>query len=323
MIIIKHQDVSMTTLLWIQTGSCGGETMSILCADSPSLEELVAEYGIEILWQPSLSVAPRPHLDALIQAIADDSQALDILCIEGSIVTGPNGSGMYDPFGKRSKMSLVLQLAEKAGYVIAMGSCAAFGGVHAAPPNPTDCLGLQFEKAQPGGLMSPEWRSRRGTPVINISGCPTHPNAMTKTLAMLAAGVPIELDHLNRPKAFFNSMVHQGCTRNEYHEYDIEDTEFGGKGCMFFNLGCQGPNTLAVCNSELWNGRSSKTRAGVPCFGCTNPDFPSDNDLFRTEKIGPIPVKLPLGVERANYMAYKSLAHEAAPVRLLKKTMDP
>jgi len=312
----------MTTLLWLQTGSCGGDTMSILCADSPSLEELVDEYGIELIWQPSLSIDPMQTLDTLLDAIMEGRQVLDILCIEGSIITGPNGSGMYDPYGERSKMSLVLQLAEKAEYLVAMGTCAAYGGVHSAPPNPTDCLGLQFDKETPGGLLPAEWRSRKGLPVINISGCPAHPNAMTKTLAMLAAGFALELDHINRPKAFFNTMVHQGCTRNESHEYDVEDSEFGDKGCMFFNLGCQGPVTAAICNSELWNGRNSKTRAGVPCFGCTSPKFPLDHDLFSTEKIGPIPVNLPLGVERANYMAYKSLAHDAAPERVLNKTMD-
>jgi NiFe hydrogenase small subunit HydA len=313
----------MTTLLWLQTGSCGGDTMSILCADSPSLEELVDGYGIQILWQPSLSVGPASGLEALIEAILKNEQPLDLLCIEGSIITGPNGSGMYDPYRGRSKMSLVRELAGKAEYVIAMGTCAAFGGVHAAPPNPTDCLGLQFDRKVPGGLLPIEWRSRKGMPVINVSGCPAHPNTMAKTLAMLASGLPMELDPLNRPRAFFNTLVHQGCTRNEYHEYHVEDTAFGERGCLFFNLGCQGPTTLANCNTELWNGRSSKTRAGVPCFGCTSPDFPLDQDLFRTEKIGAVPVRLPLGVERANYMAYKSLAHEAAPERVLDKTMDP
>jgi len=313
----------MATLLWLQTGSCGGDTMAILCADSPSLEELLGDYGIEMLWQPSLSMGPAGTLDALIEAIIEDRQVLDILCVEGSIMTGPNGSGMYDPYRGRSKMSLIRQLVEKAGYVVAMGTCAAYGGVHSAPPNPTDCLGLQFDKKMPGGLLAAEWRSGKGLPVINVSGCPAHPNAMTKTLAMLSTGFPMELDHLSRPKAFFNTMVHQGCTRGEYHEYDVEDTTFGGKGCMFFNLGCQGPVTMAICNTELWNGRSSKNRAGVPCFGCTSPDFPQDHDLFVTEKIGTIPLHLPLGVERSNYMAYKSLAHEAAPFRVLDKTMDP
>jgi hydrogenase small subunit len=313
----------MTTLLWLQTGACGGDTMSILCADSPSLEELLDQYGIDMLWQPSLSSEPKGKLDALIEAILKEEQRLDILCIEGSIMTGPNGSGLYDSYRGRSKMSLVRELAEKCRHLVAMGTCAAFGGVHAAPPNPTDCIGLQFDKKIPGGLLPAEWRSRAGAPVINVSGCPAHPNAMTKTLAILASGLTLELDHLNRPKAFFNSLVHQGCTRNEYHEYDVEDSTFGEKGCLFFNLGCQGPTTHAICNTELWNGRSSKTRAGTPCFGCTSPEFPLDQDLFRTEKIGAVPIHLPLGVERANYMAYKSLAHEAAPERVLNKEMDP
>jgi NiFe hydrogenase small subunit HydA len=312
----------MTTVLWLQTGTCGGDTISLLCADSPSLEELVDNYRIEFLWQPSLSMAPAGRLDALIDSILADEQPLDILCIEGSLITGPHGSGMYDSYRGRSKISWVKRLAEKAGYLVAMGTCAAFGGVHAAPPNPTDCLGLQFDRAAPGGLLPIEWRSRHELPVINLAGCPTHPNVMTKMLAMLASGLPVELDALNRPKAFFNTLVHQGCTRNEYHEYDVEDDAFGERGCLFFNLGCQGPATLAVCNTELWNGRSSKTRAGVPCFGCTSPDFPLDQDLFRTEKIGAVPVRLPLGVERAHYIAYKSLAHEAAPARVLNKTMD-
>lgn len=312
----------MPNLIWLQTGACSGDTMSILCADSPSLEELVDEYNLDILWHPSLSHKPVNDLAETIEAVLDDSQRLDILCVEGSIVTGPNGSGMYDTFRGKSKMSIVEALVEKAGVVVAVGTCAAFGGVHAAAPNPTDSVGLQFDKESPGGLLPPNWVSRNALPVINVAGCPAHPNTMTKSLAMLASGMPLELDDLNRPKAFFSTTVHQGCTRNEYHEYDIEEHVPGERACLFFNLGCQGPLTLATCNSELWNGRSSKTRAGVPCFGCTSPGFPLDKDLFRTEKIGDIPAKLPLGVERANYMAYKSLAREAAPDRLVKREME-
>jgi len=140
---------------------------------------------------------------------------------------------------------------------------------------------------------------------------------------MVLAGLPLELDHINRPTAFFSSLVHQGCTRNEYHEYDVEDNVLGGRGCMFFNLGCQGPMTIAPCNTELWNGHSSKTRAGTPCVGCTSPDFPRDGDLFVTEKIGAVPRTLPLGVGRARYMAYKNLAKAAAPERVVKREMEP
>jgi len=159
--------------------------------------------------------------------------------------------------------------------------------------------------------------------VINLAGCPTHPTTITRSLAMIAQGLPLELDGLNRPRAFYGSTVHQGCTRNEYHEYNLEETQLGGRGCLFFNLGCRGPQTVAPCNSELWNGQNSKTRAGVPCFGCTSPDFPANRDLFVTPKIGVVPKFLPLGVARAKYMAYKNLARAAAPERVVKREMEP
>lgn len=313
----------MPSLMWLQTGSCGGDSLALLSAESPSFEQLISLHGIELLWHPSFSSAPTSHLAQLITDIEADRRSLDILCIEGSIVTGPQGTGLFDSWHGRAKSHLVRALAEKAGAVVAVGTCAAFGGVHAAPPNPSDCIGLQFDHAKKGGLLPFEWRSRLGLPVINIAGCPAHPHATTQTLAWLATGLPLELDGLNRPAMHFSQVVHQGCTRNEYHEYDIEETEPGGRGCLFFNLGCQGPLTQAVCNSDLWNGRNSKTRAGVPCFGCTSPNFPKDGDLFATEKIGDIPIKLPLGVERPKYMAYKSLASAAAPPRVRNKDMEP
>ncbi len=313
----------MPNLIWMQTGACGGDTMSILCAERPSLQSLVDFYAVDILWQPSLSDKPVSYLVETIEQVLDGRIELDILCVEGSIITAPNGTGMYDPMRGKSKMAIVMALAEKAKYTVAMGTCAAFGGVHASGVNPSDCTGLQFDKEKPGGVLGPEWRSSAGMPVINVSGCPAHPNTMTQTLAMLATASDFELDHLNRPKAFFSTLVHQGCTRNEYHEYDVESINLGSNACMFFNLGCQGPVTEAICNQDLWNGRNSKTRAGVPCFGCTSPDFPKDKDLFATEKIGNIPAELPSGVERASYMAYKNLAKNAAPKRVKDNKMEP
>lgn len=312
----------MKNVVWIQTGACSGETMALLCAENPSIEQLVKRGAIDLLWQPSLT-GPGTDLATLIAAIEAGEQRLDILCVEGSIITGPNGTGMFDSFRRRPKMDIVRALAEHAGVVVAMGTCAAFGGIPASGNNPTDSLGLQFDREKKGGLLPFEWRSREGLPVINVSGCPTHPETIVRTLDMLARGLPLELDGLNRPTAFFSSMVHQGCTRNEYHEYDMEDMALGGRGCMYFNLGCKGPNTQAVCNTQLWNGRSSKTRAGVPCFGCTAPSFPVEGSLFATAKIADVPVTLPLGVERAQYMAYKNLAKAAAPVRVRQRKMEP
>lgn len=313
----------MATLFWLQTGACGGDSLALLSAASPSLEQLLAGDALELLWHPSLSAGSAKRFETLVDRILAGEQVLDILCVEGSIITAPRGTGLYDPWRGRGKMELVRELAARAGTVVAMGTCAAFGGVHAAPPNPSDCIGLQFDHATPGGLFEPGWRARGGLPVVNVAGCPAHPNTMSQTLATLVAGLPLALDGLNRPASHFSTVVHQGCTRNEYHEYDIEESTPGGKACLFFNLGCQGPMTQAVCNADLWQGVSSKTRAGVPCFGCTAPTFPRDGDLFTTEKVGEVPIRLPLGVERPRYMAYKNLARAAAPKRVRDKDMEP
>jgi len=310
----------MPTLLWLQTGACSGDTMSLLNAEAPTLTEALDAYGVEVLWHPSLSLTSPRGLVELIARIERGLQELTVLAVEGSILTGPEGTGMYDPLHGRPKMEIVAALAERAQVVVAMGTCAAFGGVPASGPNPTDAVGLQFTRDdRDGGLFEASWRSRAGLPVINVSGCPAHPNTMLQTLIWALKGVPMELDHLNRPAEFYTSTVHQGCTRNEYHEFDVEETQLGKAGCLFFNLGCQGPNTAATCNAILWNNQSSKTRAGVPCVGCTSPSFPRPEPLFETERLGGVPVTLPLGVNRAAYMSYKGLAKGATPRRLIER----
>lgn len=310
----------MPTLLWMQTAACSGDSMSLLCAESPNVLELLENYGVELLWHPSLSLASPAELERTIDRIVRDEQELTVLCVEGAILLGPDGTGMFDPFRGRPKKDVIADLAAKADIVVAMGTCAAFGGIPASGPNPTDAVGLQYLREEPdGGLFAREWRTRKGLPVINVPGCPAHPNTMVQTLIFALTGTPLELDHLHRPTEFFSTLVHQGCTRNEYHEFDVEERDFGAPGCLFFNLGCEGPNTMATCNTVLWNNQSSKPRAGVPCFACTAPSFPKPQDLFKTDKIGEVPMVLPLGVNRASYMAYKGLARSATPLRLIER----
>lgn len=310
----------MPTLLWLQTGACSGDSMSILNAESPNLLETLESYDVQLLWHPSLSLESPKQLEAIIERIEAGTQELTVLVVEGSILTGPDGTGMFDSMNGRPKKDIIAALAEHAGIVVAMGTCASFGGIPAAGVNPTDAVGLQFlREDHEGGLLEPSWRSMAHLPVINVAGCPAHPNTMIQTLIWALSGVTLELDHLNRPREFFSTLVHQGCTRNEYHEFDIEEHNLGAAGCLFFNLGCQGPNVMATCNSILWNNQSSKPRAGVPCFACTAPSFPKPGNLFQTEKLGSVPVVLPLGVNRAAYMSYKGLARDAAPTRLTER----
>lgn len=305
------------SLYWIQCGGCGGDTMSFLSAESPDVGELLESCDISVLWHPSLSNLSIEESRGLTQALVAGDRPLDILVVEGNIVFGPDGSGGYDMRDGRPKKDLVLDLARRARYVVAAGTCAAYGGFGVG--SEIDGRGLQFTRDQPGGLLPPEYRSGAGLPVLNLAGCPVHPAVLASALESIAAGASIQLDRFQRPLDWYSTLVHQGCTRNEYHEYRVEETQFGEKGCLFFYMGCLGPLASGPCNKKLWNERSSKTRAGVSCFGCTDPMFPQAAPFFETRSIAGVPVKLPRGVDRAHYLAYKSMAAAAAPQRLIQR----
>ncbi len=304
----------MASLYWLQAGGCGGDTMSLLDADSPALVDILEMLAIDILWHPSLSdLSPAGH-QTLIDNILSDKIPLDILCVEGAIIHGPDSSGFYDRTGKKARKELVKKLAEHAGIVIAVGTCASFGGVTAC--GEIDASGLQFKQREKGGLLGEKYLSRKGSPVINLSGCPCHPQVILGMLSAVAGNTAVALNKYNMPVDWYNMLVHQGCTRNEYHEFRVEEKAFGERGCLFFFLGCRGPLTHGPCNKMLWNRRNCKTRAGIPCFGCTNPDFPLPDPFFETKNIEGVPLELPEGMRRAHYLAYKSMAAAAAPERL-------
>lgn len=304
-------------ILWMQSGGCGGDTMSFLCADNPDLTEAFGAIDARLLWHPSLSADSPDEARRTLAAVLAEDLPLDILIVEGAVVFGPNGSGAFDMKDGRPKKDLLADLARVARHIVAAGTCAAFGGFGRG--DEIDARGLQFTGATPGGLLPPDFRARGGLPVLNLSGCPMHPAAMTSALTSLTLGAPIELDNLQRPVDWYGPLVHQGCTRNEYHEYRVEEHEFGQNGCLFFYMGCHGPLAAGSCNKTLWNGHSSKPRAGVPCFGCTEPNFPKRLPFFETKNIEGVPVQLPRGIDRAHYLAYKGMAAAAAPQRLIDR----
>jgi uptake hydrogenase small subunit len=135
----------------------------------------------------------------MMERVVSGDQPLTLLCVEGSIIHGPNGTGRFDTFAGRPKRDVVAELCERADYVLAMGSCASFGGIPAAPPNPSESTGLQYTNSQPGGLLGPEWRSRAGMPVINLSACPTDATTMIDTMTAIIEGRELELDRVGRP----------------------------------------------------------------------------------------------------------------------------
>ncbi len=310
----------MANVLWLQGGACSGNTMSFLNAEEPSACDLVTDFGINILWHPSLGLELGEELLALLQRCKSGETQLDIFVFEGTVIQGPNGTGEWNRFAGRPMQEWVKELSDVAGYVVAVGDCATWGGIPATPPNPSDSTGMQFHKRDAGGFLGSDFRSKAGLPVINIPGCPAHPDWITQILVAVATGRggEIALDDLQRPATFFTSFTQTGCTRNMHFAYKVSATEFGQRaGCLFYDLGCRGPFTRSPCNRILWNRVSSKTRAGMPCIGCTEPEFPHHDlkpgTVFATPTTLGLPNEVPPGMTKRSYLTVVAAGKASAP----------
>ncbi|MRI82795.1 MAG: hydrogenase [Epsilonproteobacteria bacterium] len=279
----------MKRLAWIQGATCNGNAHSFL--NYPLLQELLE--ALELLYHPVL-----PSRLTLPQLW--DLEELDILVVEGGLREGFQRAGF-------EVNHLIHRLYARANWVVCVGSCAVYGGLFGD-------RGVAFAGEEPTELKSDK--------VINIPGCPAHPEWIATTLWALVEGRPPLRDTFLRPKEFFAYTVHAGCTRNEYFEWKVDARGFGFKeGCLFYEQGCQGPYTHGSCNKILWNQESSKPRIGTPCFGCTEPDFPKEN-LFRTKTYMGIPASLPLGVSKRAYLTLTGVAKSFKIQRLLGRLFE-
>jgi ferredoxin hydrogenase small subunit len=309
-------------LLWLQASGCGGCTQSLLGAENRSgVFSQLAGCGIELLWHPALSEACGEESLGLLKAAADGSLAFDILCIEGALLRGPNGSGRFHVLsGSDTPMiAWVQRLAQRAGHVLAIGSCTAYGGVNAAGDNPTDACGLQFEGDVLGGLLGKTFRSASGLPVINVAGCPTHPGWIVDTLLAVVDGALSgdDLDAWQRPRFYAEQLVHHGCPRNEYYEFKASAQKLSDLGCLMENMGCKGTQAHADCNTRPWNGVGSCLRGGFACISCTEPGFEDPGHPFmETPKVAGIPIGLPLDMPKAWFIALAALSKSATPKRV-------
>lgn len=293
--------------------------MSFLNAEEPNVVDLIVDFGLEVIWHPSLGLELGDNAQKIFKDCVSGARPMDVFVFEGSVIEEQD----YDVFAERQMKDWVTDLCNAASIVVAIGDCATWGGIPAMEPNPSKSTGLQFHKRAKGGFLGSDWVSKAGLPVINIPGCPAHPDWITQILVALATGRTgdIALDDLHRPQTFFKTFTQTGCTRVQFFDYKQSTTSFGEgtrTGCLFYEFGCRGPMTHSPCNRILWNRQSSKTRAGMPCLGCTEPEFPffdlAKGTVFKTQKVsGVIPKEVPEGADHLTYMAQASAARIAAP----------
>ena len=309
-------------LLWLQAGSCGGCAMAALEQGAAGFARELQACGINLLWHPSLSEETGEEVLEIFARLESGAQKLDILCVEGSILRGPHGTGKFNRLSgtDRTLFDLVRALAARADSCVALGSCAAYGGIPAGDPDPTDACGLAYERSTPGGALGRDYRSGAGLPVVNVSGCAPHPGWIMETLQALASGdlTASDLDALGRPKFFAGHLAHHGCSRNEFYEFKASARVLSERGCLMEHLGCKATQAIGDCNQRAWNGGGSCTHAGFACISCTSPGFENIRNHHATPKIAGIPVGLPLDMPKAWFMTLAALSKSATPERVRK-----
>ena len=284
-------------VLWITAGlGCDGDTVSMTAATQPSIEELIkgALPGVPKLRLHN-PVLARENGDEFMRHFEDAAQGLIdpfILVMEGSIPDETNKTeGYWAGFGldratgqPLTTCSWIDRLAPRAWAIVAAGTCATYGGIHAMAGNPTGCMGLP-------DYLGWTWKSKADIPIVCVPGCPVQPDNMTQTLLYLlrqAAGAApmIPLDDVLRPTFLFGLTVHEGCDRGGYYEQADFAAQHGSTKCIV-KLGCWGP--VVICNvpKRGWmNGIGGCPNVGGLCIGCTMPGFPDKFMCFMDEPPG-------------------------------------
>lgn len=293
----QRQPIREIDVLWITAGlGCDGDTIAMTAATQPTLEEVLLG-GIPgipkvRLHNPFLSYENGEEFMEFFYRAAEGKLEPFILVIEGSIPNEDNKTeGYWAAFGSNRETGQPIttnewidRLAPKAWAVVAAGTCATYGGIHAMEGNPTGCMGL-------ADYLGWSWKSRAGIPIVCVPGCPVLPDNFMETLLYLlyqsADRAPmIPLDEALRPTWLFGQTVHEGCDRGGYYEQAEFAEEYGSRTCIV-KLGCWGPVVQCNVGKRGWiNGLGGCPNVGGICIGCTMPGFPDKFMPFMNQPPG-------------------------------------
>lgn len=272
-------------VVWLTQGlSCDGDTIAMTGAMEPSIEDVVggAIPGIpEVhLHNPVLAYENGDEFLEILRQAADGRLGHFILVVEGSVPDESNKAEGYwaamgnDPATGQPTLTTtwIDRLVPQAWAVMAAGTCATYGGIHAMAGNPTGCMGLP-------DYLGWSWKSRADIPIVCVPGCPIQADNFMETLLHLlyqsAGRAPmISLDEALRPTWLFSQTIHENCDRGGYYEQAQFTNAYGTPECIV-NLGCWGPVVQCNVGKRGWIGRiGGCPSVGGICIGCTMPGFP-------------------------------------------------
>jgi quinone-reactive Ni/Fe-hydrogenase small subunit len=251
-------------VVWIELQDCAGNSEALLRSDGPQIDEIILDI-ISLEFHETL-MAPSGHqAEKQLEEAIEHFKGKYLLFVEGSVPMGIDGH--FGTIGAKAETFIdhLTRLSNDAAAIVAVGSCATFGGIPAAAPNPTDAKGVMDVV--------------HGKPIINIPACPANPSNMVGVILhyVLTGQVP-ELDSLLRPKFAFGYRIHDNCERRAHFDAGEFVEEWGDEGAKnnfcLYKVGCKGPMTFNNCSIVRYNeGVNWPVGVGRGCIGCSEPDF--------------------------------------------------
>ena len=255
---IEKAAAQRPAVVWLHFSECTGCSEAFL--RTPDVGGIILE-TISVEYHETIMAASGHQAEKNLHDAVTKYNGKFVCVVEGAIATNYNGS--YGKVAGRSFLEIAKDVVPKAAATIAIGTCAAYGGISAAKPNPGGYKGV-------GPAL--------GIKPINLPGCPLNPLNLLSTILKYLNKEPIELDDYGRPLFAYGETVHDNCPRLKHFEAGNFVTEFGSKeaelGYCLYEMGCKGPETYNNCPTAKFNDRTSfPIQAGHPCIGCSEPDF--------------------------------------------------
>ncbi|HEB98245.1 MAG TPA: twin-arginine translocation signal domain-containing protein [Thiotrichales bacterium] len=266
-------------VIWLSFQECTACTESLTRSFNPTLENLIFN-AISLDYHHTLQAAAGEQAEAARRASMEHNRGKYILVVEGSVPARDGGA--CSTIAGISNLEMLKEVAAGAAAIVSVGTCASFGGLPHARPNPTGAMAVAD--------LLPD------RTVVHVPGCPPIPVVISGVIAhVLTFGKVPELDELGRPRVFYGKTIHDRCYRRPFYDRNLFarsfDDEGARNGWCLYELGCKGPTTRNACATEKWNqGTSFPIQSGHPCLGCSEPDFWDAGSFYQPLTAPPVDV---------------------------------
>jgi hydrogenase small subunit len=256
------QSQKRPSVIWLQLQECTGCVESVLRSGEPGIAELILDL-VSLDFNDTLMAAAGHAAEAAMHESMEANRGEYVLIVTGSIPM--NEGGIYTVIGGRTAHDVLVEAADGAAAVVAVGACAHWGNIQAARPNPTGAVGVR-------DII-------KDKPVLTVAGCPPIGDVITATIVhYLTFGNLPAMDAEGRPLFAYGARIHDQCSRRAHYDagqyVETFDDAAARKGWCLYKVGCKGPATFAPCPIFQWNsGTNWPIGAGHPCLGCTEPNF--------------------------------------------------